>query len=558
MKEREYSPTTYFFDSKKWSESFDIKERSTSSLFNDGLIIGELLREIDNKCARLVKITNGFSEHEILAYQQVITLKLFLDIKNGRDTNDLDSLFEVIHESSQLCIALSKQTFIGYKSKDTYHELYDLASQRIYLENQWEKIAKSSWTFRRNGDGIVLTPSEYDIDFGEKVAVQRFKDHLRQLLHGASRDGGVIDPKIKSMPSDIIIKSDGVSVIYNEPDEDVSIQHQLILNQYPFYYREYKNVPLKDYKHLNLFDVRYLWIVFTRLSTCIIKNSLTGEGFNQPIIFSKKNLVDILTNCINMSISQAEQLIELHTNSRRKLSDFYLKPIYEIDGDYYISLGVFMGGQITRVIDEIVKTQLNKKNMSKGKFFEKNFKSMISDQMSKNKILQSGFCHVLALGFKQSKGKENEEIDLIIRIGETYLLIEAKSFIYRTGVMGYHNNLKELKDSNAKQKIDFFISEYDRFKKNHDKDAIFDLKPENVVFCYLSSVPHAAGIKINNMPVVDSSILERYFGQGNFEMMNEKKESKFFNFYTTFEEAEGNLKRYLDTPPTIRTSSEQF
>ncbi|HHX8345727.1 TPA: hypothetical protein ACVOYS_004457, partial [Vibrio alginolyticus] len=119
-------------------------------------------------------------------------------------------------------------------------------------------------------------------------------------------------------------------------------------------------------------------------------------------------------------------------------------------------------------------------------------------------------------------------------------------------------NLNEMKESNAKQKINFFIDEYERFKAVYDQDANFDLKRDNIVFFYLTSVPHATGIKINGMPVVDSSILERYFGQGNFELRNEKSESKFFIFYDSFEGAEKNLKRYLDNPPQLQRLRNSF
>lgn len=81
MKEKAYSPTSYFFDEKKWSEEFSSKEKETSSLFHDGLIIGELLKEIDKKCARLINVINGISEQEILAYQQWLTLDLFFQKK---------------------------------------------------------------------------------------------------------------------------------------------------------------------------------------------------------------------------------------------------------------------------------------------------------------------------------------------------------------------------------------------------------------------------------------------------------------------------------------------
>lgn len=551
MKEKAYSPTSYFFDEKKWSEEFSSKEKETSSLFHDGLIIGELLKEIDKKCARLINVINGISEQEILAYQQWLTLDLFFQKKNGKFKGNIDSLLESIQESSQLCLKLSRKKHVKYQPNDIYHELYQLASKRIYLQKQWEKIEKSNWTFKPDDRGVILSPSECEIDFGEKTAIQRFEDHMVQLLHEAYSSGGISDPKIKLVPNDAIIENNTVKVIYNEPNEDTHIQHNLLLNQHPFYYRDYKNVPLNDFQSLTLFDVRYFWLVFSRLSTCIVNRFLTDGNVYQPVVFTKKSLVDIITRCIKINILKAEQLVELHTNTKGELSDFYLKPLYILNGNYHINLGVFIAGQLTRVIDNVVKKQLNTKKIEKGKFFEKNVKSILSEQISKNKVLQDGFCRVLALGFKQSKGKRNEEIDLVMRIGETYLLIEAKSFIYRAGTTGYHNNLKELKDSNANQKIDFFLSEYDRFKSIYDKEAMFPLKPENVIFCYLSSVPHAAGIKINNMPVVDLSILERYFDQGDFEMRNKNNESKVFKFYTNFEEAEINLKRYLNNPPQL-------
>ncbi|MEZ8108914.1 hypothetical protein ACED56_07510 [Vibrio splendidus] len=558
MKDNNHTPTSYFFDFRKWALNFTNNERSTSGHFNGGLIIGALLREVDEKCTRLVGKSNGISEYELLAYQQFLIIELLIAIKDGDFTGAPDAVLETIHESSQLCIKVSTEKFSAYKSQEVYRDLHHLASNRVYLENQWKKIIKSNWSFKKKGVDLVLCPNTREIDFGERVAVQRFEDHLFQLSEKAVLDGGFVDPKIKLLPSEVFKTNDGFGVNFDYPSKQNAIQHQLILNQHPYYYMDYNDIPLKEYSKLNLLDIRYFWIVFTSLSHCITNTFLAGGNISIPVTFSKEELVEILIRCIDLSDSQAEQLIELHTNMKSKLADFYLKPLYKINSDYFVCLGVFLGGQLTRVIDEVVKTQLNKKEIKKGKLFENNFKNLISEQICNNKILQQGFCRVLALGFKQSKGKQNEEIDLIIRIGETYLLIEAKSFIYRTGVTGYHNNLREMEKSNSAQKINFFIDEYERFKVNYDKEANFDLKYNNIIFCYLTSVPHATGIKINGMPVVDSSILERYFEQGSFELRNEKNESKLFKFYDDFEEAENNLKRYLDNPPQLQRLKSAF
>lgn len=558
MSSNEYEPTSYFFDSKKWSSNFNDSERNESSCFNDGVIIGTLLRDIDEKCARLVKKTNGISEHELLAYQQFVTIELLIAIKNRKFMGNSDAVLEALHESIQLCIKVSTPKFSNYKSQDVYRDLQHLASSRVYLEKQWKKIKNSNWSFRKEGDELTLCPSEREVDFGEKIAVKRFEDHLVQLSEKAVSEGGFVDPNIKVLPNDIFKTNDGFGIHFDYPTKQSAIQHQIILYQYPYFYMPYNNTPLREYPDIILLDIRYFWIVFSSLSHCIVKKVLSGENISLPVTFSKKELVNIITHCIDLKDSQAEQLVDLHTNMKSELTDFYLKPLYKTGEYYFISLGVFIGGQITRVIDEVVKMQLNTKKSDKGKLFEKSFKNLISEQISSNKILQNGFCRVLALGFKQSRGKQNEEIDIIIRIGKTYLLIEVKSFIYRIDTTGYHNNLNEMKESNAKQKINFFIDEYERFKAVYDQDANFDLKRDNIVFCYLTSVPHATGIKINGMPVVDSSILERYFGQGNFELRNEKSESKFFIFYDSFEGAEKNLKRYLDNPPQLQRLRNSF
>lgn len=558
MKNEQYMPTSYFFEQKKWEENFANCETNMPISYADGLVIGSLLRDVDDKCAEAIKASNGVSELEIISYQQFRTINLLLAINDGNFTGDVDSELENIHETSQLCLKVSNIGFSGYKDLNLYNHLHHLASKRLYLTNQWHKIFKSKWSFKNKGFDLVLSPCDSEIDFGEKIAIQRFEDHLIQLSEKAALDGGFVDSKIQLLPSDVFNTNTGLGINYKFPNKESAIYHQSLLNQYPFFYIDYIYTPLKEYKSLNLSDVRYFWIVFFSLSQCIIKTFLNKNTIKLPVSFTKKRLIEIITKCIDLNIYQAEQLIDLHTSTKNNLTDFYLKPIYKIGEDYFISLGVFLGGQFTRVIDEIVKNQLETKDTKKGKFFEKNFKTLISEQISKNKILKNGFCRVLSLGFKQSKGNKNEEIDIVIRIGETYLLIEAKSFIYRIGVTGYHNNLNEMKESNASQKIDFFISEYDRFKENFDKDANFALKKEKVVFCYLTSVPHATGIKINNMPVVDSSILERYFGQGNFELRNRKNESKLFNFYNNFEEAEKNIKRYLDNPPQLTRLKKSF
>ncbi|AXQ98778.1 hypothetical protein D0N37_14275 [Pseudoalteromonas piscicida] len=274
--------------------------------------------------------------------------------------------------------------------------------------------------------------------------------------------------------------------------------------------------------------------------------------------FSKEELIEVLLRCTDFSLKKSDQIISLFTNEKSllKTSDLYLKPLYEKDGKIHLCVPALLTGQFTRVVDFYINNEVepavsNQKTQNKGKFFELDFGHELTTQIDNNEVLSNIFCKVLKIGFDQEKGKDNEEIDIVLRIGETYLIIEAKSFTYRVGSSGFKNNLETLKESKLGRKKEFFIEEYQRFKEIYDPTANFLLDEEKVLCCYLSSSPHGVGILVNDFPVVDPSILERYFGIGSFTLVDSKKGNKEFLFYKNTREAETNLKRYLKELPQL-------
>jgi hypothetical protein len=545
-----YLPTSYFFDTNKWSNQF--KNQNDQHLYQAGLMIGQALRKTDDEFSALIANNHSFSEKEIIVLLQFHTFELFANLETSGLIDKANIILESIHDAVQLIMKTARNKNTSYKPMEVYESALGLATRRIYLESQWHKIFYSKWQLKAHDQHWQLVSCKNDRDLGEKMAVYRFQDHLNQIMHGTADKGGVKDNNIRFIPTKIITRQGQLGIQYDKPTQQTYLLNYNLLSQHPFYLIPLISKPFKQFNLLTLKTLRYFWIIFQALSLSLLNAYKDGSLSYATSYFSKQELKDILNKCLTFSDQHNDQLIDLFSNNQKMMADFWLNPLYQLDDQYWILLAPFLTGQFHRVIDDKLKNQVFVTEQNrKGKLFEINFAQMLQAQINKNTILQQGFCHIVKVGYKQLKGKKNEEIDIILRIGKTYLLIEAKSFVYRVGSEGYHNNMTTLVDSNIQQKRDFFIEDYEHFKSCHDHTADFELKPERVLSCYLSSVPHAVGTKVNSVPVVDSSLLERYFGNGNFQIIDLEQKTHIFPFYKTFEQAEENLSRYLSELPQL-------
>lgn len=103
----------------------------------------------------------------------------------------------------------------------------------------------------------------------------------------------------------------------------------------------------------------------------------------------------------------------------------YIRPLYQIDESIHLCIPTLLTGQFTRVVDYYVNTEIapavkSKKSENKGRFFELDFVDALEEQIRNNKRLKNIFCKVLSVGFEQRPGKDNEEIDIILRIGNLF------------------------------------------------------------------------------------------------------------------------------------------
>lgn len=549
-----YEPTSYFFNEKRWVK----QERNSKKSYRDaGVVIGSCLRKVDENFQSILRSNAPLSEAELLIFQASYTALFFNSVSDEEALESFSQILESISDGTALLLRNTNGEYNGQKSIEYYESLLSLAVTRQYLEEKWKSVSVNRLDLHENLEQYFFDSIDPVADFGEKIAISRFGDHLMQisLLESGSK---LTDPRIKKIPKKVQFTSLGIDVSLGEPDTRFFNQSSLIFSQVSYFYREIENIPFKDFPSLTLCDLGLFWLLFSRLAECVLTclREQTSGGLYGA--FSKQKLTSIFLDCADIDRTKAEQLIILFTNSRNELNkdDLYIKPLYLLDDMIHLCLPSLVTGQFTRVADYFIDRQVigvfeDSSNLKKGWLFEHGFTSELSSQISRNSVLKNIFCKVLKVSFKRKPGKNNEEIDIILRIGQTYLIVEAKSFIYRTGVMGFHNTYQEFKDSKLGQKKQFFIDDYVSFREKHDVEAQFEFDPTKVVCCYLSSVPHCVGTKINGFPVVDSSILERYFGNSHFLLRDSNDEETTFWFYKNGTQAEKNLKRYLEEPPQL-------
>ena len=554
-----YSPTSYFFNVKKWTKQLSQEQKSDPNFYEAGLIIGALLLEVDEKYQALLKEHGQVSPYEMMYFQQHATIHYYSSLSDSDSVSDkeYEIRLEAITDGTRLIINTSKPQIEKRKTTEVYYSLLELAAKRLYLQEAWERVKNKRFILAHTPLNIEFISSNQELDLGEKIAISRFKDHLGQIAYEARSRKLHFDIDIIYIPFQVHPSREGLAMEFCHPDEDLYLQIHMNWSQIPFFYKRLAKISFLNYPELTILDLSYSWIIFSRLAGEMVKSELTNQTGLSYQTFAKEALIDLLCHCIDMTFSKAEQMVEMlssvNPKAKEKAEDFYIKPILKIKNEYFLSLPALISGQFTRVVDYYLDRELLQKDkkIRKGKFFETDFAELLQEQISENPLLNSGFCKVLKISYEQPKGKKNEEIDIILRIGETYLLIEAKSFVYRVGNVGFHNNYNEINDSNFPQKKEFFLEDYKDFRTKYDPFAKFDLNPKKVLCCYLTSSPHCVGMKVHDVPVVDSSILERYFGNGFFTVIDEQRQYRNFVFYRNFDQAEKNLLKYLQEQPQL-------
>lgn len=191
----------------------------------------------------------------------------------------------------------------------------------------------------------------------------------------------------------------------------------------------------------------------------------------------------------------------------------------------------------------------------RGEAFEEHAREQLAEALSASSILKGGVC---PHRYKLKRRADNPgDIDLILWFGNTVLIGEVKCTLFPARASEFHNYFTTLERAGRQisRKAAAFKSGTDQFWRQIAKSP--PPAETRVVPFVLTNLCFGVGMRFSGVPAVDLLILERFVGDGflerfvMFEPDGKHTAGETLKFYSSAEEAEQAVERYLCDPPQL-------
>lgn len=275
------------------------------------------------------------------------------------------------------------------------------------------------------------------------------------------------------------------------------------------YYAFIKNEELPNFDNLNLYD---LLLIYSELQN-LFRKAFEIEKFesdnpedmgNFHIQISLTELIEYVYLKTKYSKSQIKQALSLFINSD-SYYDIWERPLIKINNHIIPVLLPLLSGNLLRIVDYWLE-QGGFDLDSRGKKFEEFIK-----QKLKYSIARNGFkIEIVEKNIFTNAEGNFEEIDLIIELKNVILIAEVKCIKYPFDTRDYHNMHKRLKDGaeQINRKIEFLKNNINDFPNT-------DILSKKIIKAVITNYPIFSGYIIQDVPIVDFSLLENYFIHGS-------------------------------------------
>lgn len=288
-------------------------------------------------------------------------------------------------------------------------------------------------------------------------------------------------------------------------------------------------------------------------------------SFNKACEFCHKvgrnELISGLNAATDLSRIRLEGILDFLTFDGSNKKDIWANPLVLVDQEFLIASSVLGSPIIMRSFEHWV-VQAGFDLGDKGAEYESNSLNELSS------VLQGcEFSKILSKPYsKRFKIKaQEEEIDLLIKIGNTILVGEIKSIVTTDSPISSYRTLSTLQKAanQAARKL--------QFVKNNNREVFSKVGwsfSDGVEYKYIPVILNSSGIyvglKIDSVPIVDFRILGAYFSSPIIPLISSSlgngpiKHFAYYQLYSNENEFEDNLSSYLNSPPQLNDSSDDF
>lgn len=277
----------------------------------------------------------------------------------------------------------------------------------------------------------------------------------------------------------------------------------------------------------------------------------------------KQNFTLAVANATGMRFDHCTKIIDFLI-CRDSSCDLWCHPLAELKANELCLLTSAAGHPvITRVVEHwLVKLKADLQD--KGTQYEKSTLESLNANVASNIFIKS-YDSAISKRITLKDIKEEEEIDLILRIENLIIIGEAKSIVTTDSPISHYRTIEILRYAaeQADRKAKFFDRNIERaFKEinwTYNSNENYEIIP-----IVINSNRIHAGFPINGIPVLDEKILSRYFESGQFPIMStgaldeDIKHIAWLHLYSNLDELKASLKQYLKTPPQTLEDADSF
>jgi hypothetical protein len=276
---------------------------------------------------------------------------------------------------------------------------------------------------------------------------------------------------------------------------------------------------------------------------------------------SKLELAKGTAKVTGLSHQEVIRILEFLEYKAQKGQDLWCHPLIPTKtNEYAILTSALVTPSMIRHVEHWL-VQLKLDISEKGESYENTVIQTLNSAVRSNKKINDfdeGVCRRIRLG------NGEEEIDLLMRIGNVVLLGEAKSIVTTDSPISQHRALGTLKHAafQVQRKRKYLIENMEKVFSflgwTYKSEADYE-----VLGCVINSGRMFVGTRVDGIPIVDEKVLSAYFNSNKIPLFSKFEKGRsihlsWFHLYDDFEELKNHLKRYLMSPPQIINDEKGF
>lgn len=445
------------------------------------------------------------------------------------------------------------------------------------IESFWQQCVWEGHHVERTSEADIYVPSEQHWTVVRAVGQYRH-DHLG--IQDARTAVSVLDrlpmTARKRLQRKKILKAVGktnpLRVTTKSPRHrgfDVSQDRTLIgrMAALDLYLEPMLGEPLPGLGGLSVNNILEVWSMLTPLAEQLLSQfyhpdriTTVEEALAFAPTISQPSLEAAVMRATNLSKYDAGRAVELLTFTGNRDDTLWLQPLVRTRHDELtVVVTPLLSIQVLWLIEQLLaKGEADLE--ARGPEFEESVREQIG-RCAKNGRLDAEAVpyDVEFRGEPVEPGQpEEEQIDLLIRVGSVILVGEVKCQLFpNTDALRRHNYWKTLEDAAKQSKRKTKFVKYNRGKFLEklgwaDSDSIF-FHP-----VVITNVSLGVGFEVGGVPVADSRVVGQFLEQGTavrnavVGAENEVFSADIESLYDSPEDAPGKLMDYLRNPPQIR------